>query len=104
MRFLDPETQGKVSPGKLSGGKLTHRVQPEYPQAARKAHIQGTVVLCATIAKDGKVRNVRAFSGPEELIPSSIKAMEQWSYQPYLKNNEPVHVDSEIHLGFKLSP
>jgi TonB family protein len=102
--FSTPETQGKVSPGKLSGGKLIHSVRPEHPPAARKAHIQGTVVLCATIAKDGKLRNVRAFSGPEELIPSAIKAVEQWRYQPYLKNNEPVDVDSEIHLGFKLSP
>jgi TonB family protein len=101
--FSTPETQGKVSPGKLSGGKLIHRVQPGYPSAARKAHIEGTVVLCATITKDGKL-NVRAFSGPEELIPSAIKAVEQWRYQPYLKNNEPVDVDSEIHLGFKLSP
>ena len=102
--FSTPETQGKASPGKVSGGKLIHSVRPEYPAAARKAHIQGTVVLCATIAKDGKLRNVRAFSGPEELIPSAIKAVEQWRYQPYLKNNEPVDVDSEIHLGFKLSP
>jgi protein TonB len=102
--FSTPETQGKAFSGKVSGGKLIHRVQPEYPSAARKAHIQGTVVLCATIAKDGKLRNVRAFSGPEELIPSAIKAVEQWRYQPYLKNNEPVGVDSEIHLGFKLSP
>jgi TonB family protein len=100
--FSTPETQGKVSPGKVSGGKLIHSVRPEYPPAARKAHIQGTVVLCATIAKDGKLRNVRAFSGPEELIPSAMKAVEQWRYQPYLKNNEPVDVDSEIHLGFKL--
>ena len=102
--FSTPETQGKAAPGKLSGGKLIQRIQPEYPAAARKAHIQGMVVLCATIAKDGKLRNVRAFSGPEELIPSAIKAVEQWRYQPYLKNNEPVDVDSEIHLGFKLSP
>ena len=102
--FSTPETQGKASPSKVPGGKLIHRVQPEYPSAARKAHIQGTVVLCATIAKDGKVRNVRAFSGPEDLIPSAIKAVEQWRYEPYLKNNEPVDVDSEIHLGFKLNP
>lgn len=102
--FSTSETQGTVSSGKVSAGKLIYRVQPEYPSAARKAHTQGTVVLCATIAKDGKLRNVRAFSGPEELIPSAIKAVEQWRYQPYLKNNEPVDVDSEIHLGFKLSP
>jgi TonB family protein len=100
--FSTPEAQGKASPGKVSGGKMIYSVRPEYPPATRKAHIQGTVVLCATIAKDGKLRNVRAFSGPEDMIPSAIKAVEQWRYQPYLKNNEPVDVDSEIHLGFKL--
>jgi TonB family protein len=101
--FSTPEAQLKVLPGKLSKGKLIQRVQPEYPPAARVAHIQGTVVLCATIAKDGTLRNLRAFSGPAELIPSALKAVAQWQYQPYLLNNEPVDVDSEIHVGFALN-
>jgi membrane protein involved in colicin uptake len=67
------------------------------------AHIQGTVVLCATIAKDGKLQNLRAVSGPEELIPSAMKAVAQWRYQPYLLSKEPAEVDSEIHVGFALS-
>jgi periplasmic protein TonB len=92
-----------VFPGKVSQGNLIHRVEPEYPPAARQTHIQGTVVLCGTIAKDGAPRNLRAFSGPEELIPSAMMAVEQWSYQPYLLNNEPVDVDSEIHVDFRLS-
>jgi protein TonB len=92
-----------VSPGKVSQGNLIHRVEPEYPPAARQTHIQGTVVLCGTIAKDGAPRNLRAFSGPEELIPSAMMVVEQWSYQPYLLNNEPVDVDSEIHVDFRLS-
>lgn len=101
--FSTPETQLKVSPGKVTPGELIHRVQPEYPPAARQAHIQGTVVLCGTITKDGTLRNLRAFSGPEELIPSAMKAVEQWRYQPYLLNNEPVDVDSEVHVDFTLS-
>ncbi|MGA2923205.1 MAG: energy transducer TonB [Candidatus Sulfotelmatobacter sp.] len=101
--FSTPEAQLKVLPGKVSGGKLIHRVQPEYPPAARMAHIQGTVVLCATIAKDGKLQNLRAVSGPEELIPSAMKAVAQWRYQPYLLSKEPAEVDSEIHVGFALS-
>ena len=101
--FSTPETQLKVSPDKVTRGELIHRVQPEYPPAARQAHIQGTVVLCGTIAKDGTLRNLRAFSGPEELIPSAMKAVERWRYQPYLLNNEPVDVDSEVHVDFTLS-
>jgi len=81
---------------------LIRRANPKYPPAALAAHIQGTVVLCATIDKEGKVRNVRALSGPEELVPSAIEAVEQWRYQPYRKNKEPVEVDSEIHVDFKL--
>jgi len=101
--FSTAETQLKGFSGKVSQGKLIHRVEPEYPPAARQAHIQGTVVLCATIAKDGQLRNLRASFGPEELIPSAMKAVEQWRYQPYLLNNEPVDGDSEIHVNFTLS-
>jgi TonB family protein len=88
--------------GDFSGGNLIRRVNPKYPPAALAAHIQGTVVLCATIDKEGKVRNVRVLSGPEELVPSAIEAVGQWRYQPYRKNKEPVEVDSEIHVDFKL--
>ena len=98
-----PATQLKGLPGKVTQGKLIHRVQPEYPASARKAHIQGTVVLCAKIGKDGALRNLRAASGPEELIPSAMEAVAQWRYKPYRLNKEPVQVDSEIHVGFALS-
>lgn len=100
--FSTPEAQFKASPGKVTQGKLIHRVQPEYPSAARQAHIQGTVVLCATIGKDGTLRNLRTASGPESLIPSAMEAVAQWRYKPYRLNKEPVDVDSEIHLGFAL--
>jgi TonB family protein len=91
-------------PGKVPQGKLIKAVNPEYPAAARKAHIQGTVVLCATIGKDGTVRNLRAASGPEALIPSAMKAVARWRYKPFRPDNEPepVDVDTEIHVSFTL--
>lgn len=100
--FSTPETQLKALPGKVTQGKLVHRVNPGYPPAARQARIQGTVVLCATIGKDGTLRNLRAASGPEALIPSAMEAVAQWRYKPYRLNKEPVDVDSEIHVGFSL--
>lgn len=88
--------------GKVSGGQLIRRVNPNYPAALRKAHIQGTVVLCATISKEGTIQNLRALSGPPELIPSAMEAAQQWRYKPYRMNKEPVDVDSEIRMDFKL--
>jgi protein TonB len=86
----------------VSGGRLIKRVNASYPAAARQAHIQGAVVLCAKISKDGIVQNVRALFGPPELIPAAVEAAEQWRYQPYRVNKDPVEVDTEIRMDFTL--
>jgi protein TonB len=86
----------------VTAGRLIHKVQPKYPKSARKAHIEGTVVLCAEIGKDGKIANLRALSGPQELIDPSIKAVRQWVYKPYLLDGEPVEVETDIRVNFKL--
>jgi len=81
-------------------GLLVHRVAPKYPKAARKAHIEGTVVVCAVIGKDGKVTNPLVVSGPSALTPSVIDAVRQWVYKPYLVGGEPIDVTTEIHVDF----
>jgi TonB family protein len=99
-----PPTKDKVADGKVvTQGLLIHKVAPKYPKAARKAHIEGTVVLSATIGKDGRIANLRAVSGPEALIESAVKAVKQWRYKPYLLDGEAVEVDSEIRVNFQLN-
>jgi len=65
-----PETRGKLG----TPPTAIHEVQPKYPSAAKKSHIEGMVVLCVTIGKDGDVRSVSATSGPKELIPAAVQA------------------------------
>jgi TonB family protein len=101
--FRSKKSDGGLK-GRVSGGKLIKKVNPVYPPAAKKAHIEGTVILCAVIAKDGKLRELRPASGPQELIPAAVAAAEQWRYEPYRLNKEPVDVDSTIRLDFKLGP
>ena len=96
-----PDTVSKGGP--VTPGRLIKKVGPKYPASARKAHIEGTVVLCATISEDGNVQNLRALFGPPELIPAAMDAAKQWRYMPYRLNDKPVEVDSEIHIDFKLS-
>ena len=55
-------------------------------------------MLCATINKDGVVRNVRPTFRSQELIPAAAAA-EQWRYEPYRVNKKLVEVGvSEILL------
>jgi TonB family protein len=85
-----------------SGVKLVHAVQPVYPELARRNRIQGTVVLQATIGKDGRVRNLKPISGPKELYQAAVAAVQQWRYKPYLLNNEPVDIDTKLTIDFRL--
>ena len=84
-------------------GLLVKKVQPSYPEAARKGHIQGAVILRAAISKDGDVENLQVVSGPPELTPSAIEAVKQWKYRPYMKDGHAVEVETDITVNFTLS-
>ena len=84
-------------------GNIIYRVQPSYPPIARLARVQGTVELRAIISKAGTIENLIAVSGSPMLLKSAIEAVRQWRYRPYLLNNEPIEVETEITVNFVLS-
>jgi len=88
---------------RLMDGYLIYRVQPEYPPIARQAHIQGSVVLRALISRDGRIENLQVVNGQPMLVPSAINAVSQWRYRPYVLNNEPVEVETQITVNFTLA-
>jgi TonB family protein len=90
-----------VSAAVMSGNLLTKAV-PVYPPAAKKAKIQGTVVLSVVIGDDGNVKNIQVVSGPNELQQSSIDAVRQWTYKPYLLNGNPVEVNTTVNIVYSL--
>jgi TonB family protein len=81
---------------------LLNKVVPIYPPAAKKARIQGKVVLDAVIGTDGNVMNLRVISGPQELQQSALDAVRQWTYQPYLVNGEAVEVETTVNIIYTL--
>jgi periplasmic protein TonB len=96
------ETQTlKVSQG-VSQGMLIKRVQPIYPAQAKQMHLEGAVQLMASIAKDGSIRSVKQVSGDAILGRSAIEAVRQWKYKPYFLNGEPVEIQTQITVNFKL--
>ncbi len=91
----------KVSSGVAEGLKL-HDVTPVYPYEARLSHIQGDVILQATIGKDGLIHNLRAVSGHPILIEAAKGAVEQWRYRPYVLKGSPVEVETTIKVVFHM--
>lgn len=90
-------------PSHLLEGSLIRRVTPTYPPLARTARIQGAVVLFAIISKAGTIDKLHAVSGHPMLLPAAIEAVSQWRYRPYILNNEPIEVETQITVNFLLS-
>jgi periplasmic protein TonB len=88
--------------GNVQQAAIVHQVQPVYPQIAKTAHIQGTVILHAIIAKGGTVEELQYVSGPPLLMRAAMDAVKQWRYKPTLLNGEPVEVDTTISVIFTL--
>ncbi len=87
----------------LDEANLLHRVQPVYPPIARQARVQGTVELRAIIGKTGTIENLVVVSGHPMLAAAAIEAVRQWRYRPYLLNDHPIEVETEITVNFLLS-
>jgi len=91
----------KVSQG-VAQGLILKRVAPEYPKNALMMRIEGTVELAATISKEGDIKDVKVLSGNAQLSRAAVQAVKQWKYKPYLLNGEPVEMETQITMDFKL--
>jgi TonB family protein len=97
----EPERRLRIG-GTVVAAKIIRRVQPEYPDAARREHLQGTVKLHAVIAKDGTIRMLRVLTGYCSLAEAAMKAVRQWRYSPTLLEGNPVEVDTTIEVIFQM--
>ncbi len=98
-----PVAAHPLSVSHMSEGDLIRKVQPTYPALARSARIQGIVVLQAVISKQGTIENVTVLTGHPMLVSAAIEAVRQWRYRPYILNNEPVEVETQITVNFSLA-
>lgn len=83
-------------------GLLVHQVVPSYPAIPKASHMEGTVVLAATISKTGEIVNLHVVSGSPMFTPAAMDAVAQWRYRPYLLNGQPVEVETTVNIVFRL--
>ena len=86
----------------VSQGLLLNKVSPVYPANAVRLRMEGTVELMATISKSGDITHIKILSGESQLSKAAVDAVKQWKYRPYLLNGEPVEIQTQVTVNFKL--
>lgn len=89
--------------GQVTTPKLIHEVKPAYTTNARKARIEGDVVLEAIVQPDGKVgevRVVRSLDKEHGLDQAAVNALRQWRFEPGKKDGKAVAVLVEVEMTF----
>jgi protein TonB len=89
--------------GQIKEPKKLKHVNPEYPDIAKQARVQGVVILECTISPQGKVTDVKILRGIPLLDQAAVGAVRQWVYTPTLLNGVPVPVIMTVTVNFKLS-
>lgn len=84
----------------VAGGVLTYKVQPVYPPEARRMHVQGNVVIDATVTAQGQVDEVKLVSGDAMLAAAALDAVRRWRYTPYSLNGKPIPKQTRITISF----
>ncbi|MFZ0731780.1 MAG: TonB family protein [Candidatus Sulfotelmatobacter sp.] len=86
----------------VSQGLIIKKVSPSYPASAIRMRIEGTVELLATVSKDGNITHIKVLTGQAQLTKAAVDAVKQWKYRPYLLNGEPVEIETQVTVNFKL--
>jgi protein TonB len=88
--------------GTIREPRKIHDVPAVYPEVARAAHIQGLVILEATIDERGVVTDARVLRSEPLLDAAALTALKQWRYTPTLLNGVPVRVLITVTFRFAL--
>jgi TonB family protein len=97
-----PEVTPLMLPASVAEQYLVQRIEPAYPDSSREQHIQGQVLLHATVRADGTVESLTVISGDGQLAIAAAAAVRQWRFRPLLKAGRPIEFQTQIAVDFRL--
>jgi len=83
--------------------RLISAPDPVYTDAARRAMLQGIVVVSLVVGADGLVRDPHILTSlRHDLDDSALQAVREWKFEPATKNGQPVEVHVNVQVSFRL--
>lgn len=87
----------------LIGGMKALQQSVDYPDFARKAGIEGRVIVQFVVNEEGNVTNPRVVRGVHKLLDEeAIRAVKQQKFKPGKQRGEPVKVQMSLPVTFQL--
>jgi TonB family protein len=89
--------------GGISAPKPVSTPDPEYTEEARVSKTEGKCILWLIVDDTGKPRNIKVVRGlGSGLDAKAIAAVQQWRFEPAMKDGKPVNVQISVEVGFHL--
>ena len=82
--------------------RIVYKIAPEYPDIARKGHIEGPVSVRIFVNTEGAVEKMTPLKGNPFLLIAAMNAVQRWRYRPYVLNGAPVEFQSVVTVKFSL--
>jgi len=99
----EPAEGPHVIGGDVQAPVVLSQIEPDYPEAARRAHKDGMVILEAVITAGGAVDDVRILRSANPLLDAAAeRAVRQWRYKPATLNGRAVSVYLTVTVTFGL--
>lgn len=86
----------------VQAARLVHKVEPKYPERARRDGVEGWVWVHTLIGENGAVEEWNVISGHPWLAEAAVEAVKQWRYRPTLLDGRPVKVETVVKVMFTL--
>ncbi len=103
MEDILPEGPLAALPAGSQPPVLKRRVDPRYPEAAKRSGITGEVLLRVVVEASGEIGAVEVVSGaPAGLTEAASEAVRSWLYEPARVGGRPVAVYKTVRVRFTL--
>jgi TonB family protein len=92
----------RIGPG-VTPPKVSYKFEPEYSEEARKARLEGDVLLGMVVGADGQPRDLHVLKplglGLEQ---NAMAAVSQWKFTPGEKDGNAVAIQTQVSVSFRL--
>jgi len=62
--------------------KVKSKVNPTYPDLARRMNLRGTVKVLVVVSPEGTLKNSKVVGGNPILVNAALDALKKWKFEP----------------------
>jgi TonB family protein len=108
VRAVAPSTaqpaHSAAAPSRVQPVEILFKPNPVYTEEARRAHVEGEVLLAVVFKASGEIQVVRVVSGLHYgLDEAAVRAAQQIRFKPAQRDGQAVDLPATLHIVFQLA-